>query len=276
MLEIETAGDYAMRIVLPHVQAFLYRLHEQFTCGLEWTKVTSRPYAPTQSITAAPLDVKRWSPYVRPHALGEALLGEYAWQVASDSFGVRQLGEPGRTGHVRLNANVFADIDVLKGTPEYLSKDGSMPGFLCRAERCVLEDGSVCYRLNTSVGMLWLRQATDQGLGAPFCDQDPPLRGEPIVVHLAETSCYRPRLLHYIFSGPWTNFRTRDESGRVWTIGESKLDFEAICRLRAVGCYDDRLRERPITVLHPPYDGLWQPDGYEGFGIPLDFAVSKP
>ncbi|HEU5122294.1 MAG TPA: hypothetical protein VFT59_05625 [Candidatus Saccharimonadales bacterium] len=273
-MKIDMIGDYARRMVLPHVQAFLYQLHQQFTCGLEWTKTSTHPFGSTETISAAPLDDKLWLPFVMPSATGEVALSEYMWQLSSE-IPPQQFGKPGKAGRIRLETGVSAAIDIFKGIPQYLSEDGSMPGFLCWAERCELQDGSVCYRLQTNAGLLWLRQPSESGLVALFYDQDPPWRGQPTVIHLAETFCYYPRLLHHMMSGPWSGFEARDESGRVWRIDPSELAFSAHCRLRAVGRYNDRLKTRPITILKPPYEAIWQPNGYHEFGLPLQLDVSR-
>lgn len=267
-MKIERVEDYAKRMVLPHVQDFLHQLHRQFTCGLLWTRTTSEWFSSTQTITAAPLGEESWLHYLTPSAGGEALLGEYAWHIASSTPGPRQFGKPGKIGSIRLETSVHATIDIPRGTPKYLSEDGSLPGFLCWAERFRLHDGSVCYRLETSAGLLWLRPFSETSLVTLFYEQDLPVQGKPTVVHVAQTSCYMTRLLQYAH-GPWTGFESRDESGRVWKVGPSDLEFSAGCRLNVMGGYNDRLRTRPITVLQPPYDAIWQPDGRLGFGLPL-------
>lgn len=272
-MEIETIGDYAKAMALPHVQAFLFQLHQQFTCELNWTKTSSHPYGSTQTIAAAPLDEGLWLRYLMPSAIGEVSFGEYMWHVSSEIPGPRQFGEPSKVGRVRLETSVFAAIDIPKGTPEYLSDDGSIPGFLCWAERCELQDGNACYRLQTNAGLLWLRQPSAISLVTLFYDQDPPVQGQPTVVHLAETFYHNPRLLHYVMSGPWTGFETRDESGRIWTIGPSELEFSASCRLRVVGRCNDRLKMRTITVVEPPYEAIWQPAGYRRIGLPLQLTT---
>lgn len=271
VVDIGLLDDYAKHMALPHVRAFLYQLHEGLTCGVEWTKASSRR-SPAEVLTAAALNNSQLPFYVQSSTDGEALLAEYAWRISSDYSKIEQKGQPGQIGYVRLEASVSVALDIFRGTPEYLSTDGSVPGFLCRAERLVLQDSSLCYRLVTSAGALWLRQRSKEGLAATFYRHDPPHTGVPTVVHLAETICYR-QCFSYALSGPWTNFQTRDESGRVWRTSTTTLKFSATCGL-GPGRYAERIRKEPVTVLNPPYEAIWQPNGHDA-GLPLDLVVSR-
>lgn len=271
-MEIEGLVYYAERLATPHVSALLNNVCQQFTCNTHWVQTSYHPYGADRTIVAAPLDDKLWLPYVDVSAIGEATLGEYTWHVSSEI----PTSQHGYVGRVRIEAIVSPTIDITNGTAAYLSEDGSMPGFLCWAEPYELADGSTCYRVRTSTGVIWLRaEDKKQSLVELLYGQAPLTGSRAQVLHLAESFSFAPKLGHDANAGLWDGFGTHDESGREWRVEHSELNFSASLRLRASGRHNEHLRTLPTTVLHPPYEAIWQPTGQFSLGVPITLTVNR-
>jgi len=269
-MKIVEAPEYAPGVALAFVRALLVQTNELYGCGPSWNRQDKTPLGEQRvTLEDEALSAETWHPYILADAAGDAVLGESSWMLSSN-YPAQQYG-PG--GYVTLIANVSARLYLNHGTPNPMSEDGTVPGFLCRGDEHVLVDGTSCYSLRTTAGLLWLRPVSrGKSLFTLFARQDPPKAGLGKILHLAETSCDLRELRRFA-NDPWTGFTTRDRSGRAWEIRDSRLDFSATLGLRALGRYNDRLLARSAIRLEPPYEAIWQPGEQSDFGVPLELRV---
>lgn len=253
-MRFETAGYLAKRMLLPHIQGFLFQMHRQFSCELEWKRLHLDQFVPDETIMAAPLENAQ--PHLGLSVNGTVSDGRHTWYF-SDFLPPEQAGN---IGCISLRAEVSTRIEV-GGAPVWLSADN---GFLCWAEPVALDDGTECYRLNTNNGVLWFRTKASKDLESSLYKQTLPGVGRSVLVHLAESFCSLPDLV----DKPWTHFEARDKSGMRWRIRESVLDFGVrLCFSGVAGSVC--LKDRDSTLIPPPYDVVWQPDGQNGIGVSM-------
>jgi hypothetical protein len=273
-MKLETVDQYARLKLQPHVMSVLHKLHEHYTCGRTWTMREGGFFSP-KTIEAAPLERELWRPpQLMAYAGANTALGEYTAYVSSEDFGVRARSACGR---VCLQTSLSVRLDVTNGTDARLPGDDSLPGFLCWAERHTLSDQTEAYRLQVGLGAVWLRPAQahcDRTLWQLLDEHEPPRQSKAEVVLIAASKYHVPQRRDHGLSGPWTDYETRDESGRKWVIEDSSMTFYASLEFKVQRRYNDKLRKLPKTVLEPPYEAVWRwTDDESDIALPLTLTA---
>lgn len=275
-MKLETVDQYARLKLEPHVGSVLDKLHEHYTCSRTWTRPSAGGFSPPRTIEAAPLERELWRPpQLMPYAGANTALGEYTAYVSSEDSGVRPRSACGR---VCLETSLSVRLDVTNGTDAHLPGDDSLPGFLCWAERHTLSDQTVAYRLQVGLGAVWLRPAQAPAHGETLWQlldkNEPPRQSKAEVVLVAASKYYVPQRRDHGLSGPWTDYQTRDESGRKWVIEDSSMAFFASLEFKVQRRYNDKLRKLPKTVLEPPYEAVWRwSDNESDLALPLTLTA---
>jgi len=253
----EPIGKLANRAVAEDMFPF----HEGLGLGLTWIRSEGSGETDTLKLEP-PFPGNRPSWAVDADARPRAYLADHSWGVIDGRV------EQGREnlGIVDLRVGVHVRFYVERGlskpfpTGEFESRDG----FLSWANEHRLPGGDRCFRLRTIAGDLWIKGSEGEPLERQLSEKNPPLFVDHRVLHLPNFYHSRNIRSPLSISGPWSGLQTTDNDGRLWVIRDSPLTFTAACELHVAGRSNNKLANRELTVLQPPYQCVWAQDGLSG------------
>lgn len=266
-MKIALPGQIAIDALRPNVAGLLHAVSTQFDCPATWSRSSLHTPGADDVFVAAPRSRTDGTDEFRektgnaayPDLTADVWLDEHRWTY-TDLSG---LSQGNRQGNIAVRAGLNINFGVHKGVPlSDVDSDGK--SWLCWADEYQLHGGSICFRLSTLAGMVWLRGADQSGAGfmrGIANEAVPPRHLGPKVIQLAEwnfsSTITGPP---FYVKTPWAGLGATDASGRQWRVMSDELVVGASLRLQVVGHYNDRLLTRQRHVISTPYDIVWQMD----------------
>ncbi|HET9411648.1 MAG TPA: hypothetical protein VFO38_02270 [Candidatus Saccharimonadales bacterium] len=284
-MKVVMPGQFVTCAMWLEVADVLYRAGEKFGCKGPWTRDSRKTPGALEAFDAQPLFSGYSVPFgLSSHVSTNIWFGESRWLECMRGADFQQ-GKP--EGYIEFTASLQARMSVSKG---YLldTVDG-VRQFLCWASEYQLPDGTTCFRLNTPVGLLWVRGAEQQAPRkrslqyALMAEAAQIVSKGSKVVRLEEYNFgYKVGALFPNEHTPWDGMSCVDGEERVWHILPGSLSLDCLLRLDTVGRENIRLRDRQQHVLELPYQTVWERStGSSAWGldtepdqrhfIPLDF-----
>jgi hypothetical protein len=256
-------GQFLTESMLPVVADELYAICQEFGCDLRWVRDSRDKPGAIEEFHAVPIIPSHSSPYgTKMNVVSDIWYGEFQWKRLMRGASLDR-GRP--EGYVKLRASLDAFMSVSKGLDLFDKTDDGMQRFLCWADEYELADGSVCFRLNTNAGFLWVRGADHNGIGTcmlhmGIADEDSPPRpkGHSVVELVEYNFCRNIGGEPFYEQTPWEGMKSKDSTGRQWHIVKDSLSLYCALRLNVVGRYNDRLKDRPRHVVQRPYQTSWE------------------
>ena len=266
-MEHQSVSTYTMKVVEPFVADAFYLLTQRYTCQEVWNGPKFKEFG-SRKIVAQPILPSLTSrSVISPRAMLDVALAEYTCKIeggATHPYFAVQPGE--KYGEVRLRAGVDVEFKVYEGRSHSIKlANGVVSGIVCPAQEYRLSDDTVCVKLDTRAGNVWLRTKPKKwGMFERriFPDNQAPTgMGFETVVELAEWHYAQDAKEPWAMdSSPWMDLKTRDTSGRLWIVTKSRVAFSA--GMRGLGLDDvevQNFRGQPRLKLEPPYEVVWQP-----------------
>ena len=276
-METVLAARYVTEALLPEVADALYAVCLKFGCDLRWTRESNGKPGTLEEFYAEPIISGYSAPFgVRTDVSTTVRYAESRWERLK---GETEFRRGKREGYVQFQASMNARMGIPKGLDLFDTTDGRKR-FLCWANQYVLGDGSVCFRLDTNAGFLWIRGADQNGMSTRMLHQglsddvDAPESRGPAVVELMEYDFYRNVGEKPFYEQiPWEGMTSTGRGKRPWRIAKSSLSLHCALRLDVVGRFNDRLKGRPRQVVQWPYQTAWEhrTAGDKNLLIPLDY-----
>jgi hypothetical protein len=271
-------GQFVTETMLPEVADALYEVCQEFGCDLRWMRDSKDQSGTREEFRAEPLSPDRPVSYgISTNVSTKVWYGEYQWQRLMRGANLDR-GKP--DGYVKFEASMNAGMSMPKGLDLFDTTSDGRKRFLCWADQHELGDGSICFRLNTNAGSLWIRGADQSRIGTRMLHSGlsgeggtPKFKGHTVVQLEEYDFCLNVGEKPFYEQTPWDRMMSTDRTKRQWHIIKGSLSLYCALRLNVVGRYNDRLKDRPRHVVEWPYQTVWEQwaGDDEKLLVPLDY-----